>query len=134
MGNVSKRAVHLTTKASLSVSLGVLVFNNGMQHSLSELMPMVHFQVHSAMQKGWQRIDKKRMWSVDYIAQPSVKKRWKKLKREKCKKQAAFAHREDATYKSSARGIFKGPSPYAKLYHRRMADISPKYGKKRNLR
>ena len=37
-------------------------------------------------------------------------------------------------FKRADRGIFKGPSPYTKLYHGRMADVSPKYGKKRNLR
>lgn len=73
-------------EASLSVSLGVLVFNNGMNNTLSKLLPMVNMQVEPAMHLGWERIDNKRISSSDYKTQSSVKKRRKKLRREKSKK------------------------------------------------
>ena len=89
-------------EASLSVSLGVLVFNNGMDNTLSKLLPMVNMQVEPAMHLGWERIDDKRISSSDYKTQPSVKRRRKKLRREKSKKQDAFVHQEGVMYSSQS--------------------------------
>ena len=89
-------------EASLSVSLGVLVFNNGMDNTLSKLLPMVNMQVEPAMHLGWERIDNKRVSSSDYKTQPSVKKRRKKLRREKSKKQDGFVHQEGVMYSSQS--------------------------------
>ena len=87
-------------EASLSVSLGVLVFNNGMDKTLKELMLMVDLKVHSSMRVGWQHIDRKRMNTSDYKTKPSTKQCRKKLRREKSKKQDAFAHQEGVMYSS----------------------------------
>ena len=48
-------------EASLAVSLGVLVINNGIVNTLTDLMPIVNLQVHPAMLIGWVSIDLKRM-------------------------------------------------------------------------
>lgn len=89
-------------EASLAVSLGVLVFNNGVEYTLCKLMPMVNLQVFPAMRQGWQKIDCKRMGSSDYKSQPSVKKQRKKRKRQKSKKQDAFVHQEGVMYRSQS--------------------------------
>ena len=73
-------------EASLSVSLGVSVFNDGMDNPLSKHLPMVIMQIESVMHLGWERIDNKRISSSDYKTQPSVKKCRKELRREKLKK------------------------------------------------
>ena len=59
-------------EASLAVALGVLVFNNGIESTLSKLMPMINVEVQAGMIAGWQRIDGKRMSSANYKAQPAV--------------------------------------------------------------
>ena len=61
-------------KASLAVALGVLVFNNGIESTLSKLMPMINVEVQAGVIAGWQRIDGKRVSSSNYKAQPAVKK------------------------------------------------------------
>ena len=83
-------------EANLTVALGVLVFNNGIEATLSKLMPMINVEVQAGMITGWQRIDGKHMSSSDYKAQPAVKKR----RREKSKKQNGFVHKEGVMYSS----------------------------------
>lgn len=87
-------------EANLAVALGVLVFNNGIEATLSKLMPMINVEVQAGMITGRQRIDGKRMTSSDYKAQPAVKKRRKKHRREKSKKQDGFGHKEGVMYSS----------------------------------
>lgn len=89
-------------EASLAVSLGVLVFNNGMERTLSELLPMVGMQVEPDMRAYWEKIDRKRISSSDYKSQPSAKIRRKKLRREKSKKQDGFVHQEGVMYRSQS--------------------------------
>ena len=61
-------------EASLAVALGVLVFNNGIESTLSKLMPMINVEVQAGVIAGWQRIDGKRVSLSNYKAQPAVKK------------------------------------------------------------
>lgn len=62
-------------EASLAVALGVLVFNNGLETTLSKFMPLINVEVQAGMLAGWQRIDGKRVSFSNYKAQPAVKKR-----------------------------------------------------------
>ena len=89
-------------EASLAVALGVLVFNNGIENTLSKLLPIVNIAVQPAMTAEWQKIDRKRISSSDYKAQPLVKKRRKQRRREKSKKQDAFVHQEGVMYSSQS--------------------------------
>ena len=61
-------------------------------------MPMINVEVQAGMIPGWQRINGKRMSSSNYKAQPAVKERRKKHRREKSKKQDGFVHKEDVMY------------------------------------
>lgn len=87
---------------SLAASLGVLVFKNGIENTLTELMPMVNLHIHPAMLIGWENIDLKRMDSSDYKSQDSSKKHRKELMRLKSKKQNAFVHQEGVMYSSQS--------------------------------
>ena len=80
----------------------MLVFNNGMEATLSKLMPMINVEVQAGMIAGWQRIYDERMSSSNYKAQPAVKKRRKKHRREKSKKQDGFVHKEGVMYSSQS--------------------------------
>ena len=60
-------------EVSLAVALGVLVFNIGIESTLSKLMPMINVEVQAGMIAGWQRIDGKRVSSSNYTTQPAVK-------------------------------------------------------------
>ena len=87
-------------EASLAVSLGVLIFNNGLQTTLEKLMPACDVQIHPPMTAAWKRIDSERIRVSDYKARANVKGRRKKRKREKSKKQDAFVHDEGVMYSS----------------------------------
>ena len=87
-------------EASLAVALGVLVFNNGLADTVSKLLTAMDLPVNSGMLRESEMIDKKRMRESDYKADPVTKEHRKKLKRDKCKKQDAFQHREEVMYSS----------------------------------
>ena len=72
---MSSGACHQTSQqeASLAVGLGVLVFDNGMESTLSKLMPMINVEVQASMIAGRQRIDRKHMSSSNYNSQLAVK-------------------------------------------------------------
>lgn len=50
-------------EANLAVALCVLVFNNGLETTLSKLMLMVNIQVQEGMIKGWRKMDEKGIFS-----------------------------------------------------------------------
>ena len=87
-------------EASLAVSLGVLVFNNGLEDTVAKLLTAMELPVSSSMLRDLEMIDRKRMQQSDYKADPVTKQRRKKLKRDKCKKQDAFQHQEGVMYSS----------------------------------
>ena len=90
-------------ETSLAVSLGVLVFNNGIEDTVSKLLAIMDLPVHEEMHLEWKEIDSKRMKGSDYKSNPAVKQRRKKIRREKSKKQDAFVHKEGgATYSSES--------------------------------
>ena len=86
-------------EASLAVSLGVLVFNNGLEDTVAKLLTAMELPVSSSMLIDLEMIDRKRMQQSDK-ADPVTKQRRKKLKRDKCKKQDAFQHQEGVMYSS----------------------------------
>lgn len=87
-------------EASLAVSLGVLVFNNGLEDTVAKLLTAMELPVSSSMLRDLEMIDRKRMQQSDYKADPVTKQHRKKLKRDKCKKQDAFQHQEGVMYSS----------------------------------
>ena len=89
-------------ETSLAVSLGVLVFNNGMNDTAIKLLDSMVIPVHFDMQEQCKQIDAKRLVGSDYKSDPTVKKRRKKLRREKSKKQDAFVHQEGVMYSSQS--------------------------------
>ena len=60
-------------EASLALSLGVLIFNNGLQTTLEKLMPACDVQIHPPMTAAWKRIDSERIRVSDYKARANVK-------------------------------------------------------------
>ena len=70
-------------EASLAVALGVLVFNNGLEDTVSKLLTAMDLPVNSGMLRELQMIDKKRMRESDYKADPVTKKKKKKKKQKK---------------------------------------------------
>ena len=87
-------------EASLAVSLGVLVFNNGLKDTVAKLLTAMELPVSSSMLRELEMIDGKRIQQSDYKADLVTKQRRKKLKRDKCKKQDAFQHQEGVMYSS----------------------------------
>ena len=51
---------------SLSVNLGVLIFNCGMEVTYSQLLPKIGVEVTSSMKRAWREIDRKRIYGADY--------------------------------------------------------------------
>jgi hypothetical protein len=78
-------------ESSLSVNLGVLIFNCGMG-----------VMVTNHMKEAWSKIDRKRMYGGEYKERSEVKERRKRYKRIKSKKADAFLHKEGLQYKSQA--------------------------------
>ena len=89
-------------ETSLAVSLGVLVFNNGSEETISKLIELMDIPIHSDMPSQWEKIDSKRMSVSDYKTNPIVKQRRKSIRREKSKKQDAFVHQEGVMYSSQS--------------------------------
>lgn len=85
----------------LAVCLGVMIFNNGMEKTYSELMSMCSLSVEATMVSALQKIDGVRKRDADYKSKPETKKRRKENKQVKSKKQDAFRHKEGGPqYKS----------------------------------
>ena len=91
-------------ETSLAVSLGVLVFNNGMNDTVIKLLGSMDIPVHFDMKERCKQIDAKCLIGSDYKSDPTVKKRRKKkkLRREKSKKQDIFVHQEGVMYSSQS--------------------------------
>ena len=87
---------------SLSVDLGVLIFNCGMEVTYSQLLPKIGVEVTSSMKRAWREIDRKRIYGADYKERDDVKERRKRYKRKKAKKADAFLHKEGIQYQSQA--------------------------------
>lgn len=87
---------------SLSVNLGVLIFNCGMNVTYSQLLPEIGVKVTNNMKKTWMEIDKKRIYGGEYKEQGEVKERRKRYKTKKAKKADAFLHKEGTQYQSQA--------------------------------
>ena len=87
-------------ETSLAVAIGVLVFNNGLKDTIMKLCLAMDLPVHPDMLAELEKLDRKRMHESDYKADPETKKRRKKLKKDKCKKQDAFQHKEGVMYSS----------------------------------
>ena len=91
-------------EASLAVSLGVLVFNNGLKDTVAKLLTAMELPVSSSMLRELEMIDGKRIQQSDYKADLVTKQRRKKLKRDKSKKQDAFQRQEGVMY--SSQGLY----------------------------
>lgn len=89
-------------ETSLAVSLGVLVFNNGTEETISKLIVLMDTPIHPDMPSQWEKIDSKRMSESDYKTDPAVKQRRKSIRRDKSKKQDAFVHQEGVMYSSQS--------------------------------
>lgn len=85
----------------LAVCLGLMVFNNGMERTYSQLMKMCGLSVEKTMVSAWQKIDGVRQRDSDYKSKPETKNRRRENKQLKSKKQDAFKHKEGGPqYKS----------------------------------
>ena len=60
--------------------MGVLVFNNGMNDTVSKLLESMDIPVHPAMPKQWEPIDSMYLAGYDYKSEPAVKQRRKTQK------------------------------------------------------
>ena len=89
-------------ETSLQVSLGVLVFDNGMEDTEGKLLAIMDIPVSDEMHLEWKEIDSKRMKGSDYKSDPAVKQQRKRI-REKSKKQDAFVHDEGGSSYSSGK-------------------------------
>ena len=89
-------------ESSLSVNLGVLIFNCGMEVTYSQLLPKIGVTVTNHMREAWSKIDRKRMYGGEYEERSEVKERRKRYNRIKSKKDDAFLHKEGLQYKSQA--------------------------------
>ena len=67
----------------LAISLGVMIFNNGFEVTLTDLMNRLSIPVTSSMKATWQTIDKERVNSCDYKMKKAVKLSRKKRKKDK---------------------------------------------------
>lgn len=87
-------------EVSLAISLGVMLFNSGMERTLTKLMSKLNIPITNSMSAAWRSMDKNIIYFGDYKSKPETKQRRKKRKREKTKKQDAFVHKEGVQYKS----------------------------------
>ena len=89
-------------EVSVAVSLSVLVFNNGMDNAMSKVFPAMNMETNESMRHKWREIDGERVRSSDYKSNILVKKRRKRLRKEKAKQQDGFVRNEREMYKSGA--------------------------------
>lgn len=61
-------------ETSIAVSLVVLVFNNGSEETISELIELMDIPIHPDMPSQWEKIDAKHMTESDYKTNPLVKR------------------------------------------------------------
>lgn len=67
-------------ETSIAVSLVVLVFNNGSEETISELIELMDIPIHPDMPSQWEKIDAKHMTEYDYKTNPLVKRRRKSIR------------------------------------------------------
>lgn len=87
-------------EVSVAVSLSVLLFNSGIESTMTKFLPAMNMTVNGSMRSKWREIDGERIRSSDYKSIQVVKKRRKRLRREKSKKQDGFVHQEGVMYSS----------------------------------
>ena len=87
-------------ECSLAVSLGVLLFNSGMEVIYPELLSNLDVTVTPRMLKTWRKVDNARVRDGEYKEREEVKVRRRKFKKQKAKKADAFIHIEGLQYKS----------------------------------
>lgn len=101
-GMASKEVYSSPPEISLSISLGVLQFNQGFNATYAELLPTLGMQVHLPMLEAWKKIDLDRIYQADYRSSADVKQQRKAKRKSKLKRQDAFVHQEGIMYKSQA--------------------------------
>ena len=79
-GMAPKEQYTTQQETSLAVSMGVLLFNNGLNDTVHKLLESMDIPVHPDMLKQWEQIDSKRIAGSDYKSAPAVKKRTQKGK------------------------------------------------------
>lgn len=89
-------------ETSLAVSLGVCLFNSGMQWTYMNLFDKAGIEVTYPMLKKWATIDEYRVYKGNYSAREDRKQKRRMRKRAFVKKQSAFQHEEGAQYQSEA--------------------------------
>ena len=87
---------------SLAISLGVCLFNNGMQYTYSNLIEMAGIDTTYIMLQKWAKINTYRVYEGNYGASKDRRKQRKMRKRELVKKQDAIHHLESVQYQSQA--------------------------------
>ena len=99
-GLCPKEQYNSPQECSLAVSLGVLLFNSGMEVIYPELLCNLDLTVTPRMIKTWRKVDNKRVRDGEYKEREEVKVRRRKFKNQKAKKADAFIHIEGLQYKS----------------------------------
>ena len=89
-------------ETNLAMCLGVMLFNRGIQHTLSQLLPEVGLTVSNKMLEMWSKIDKDRVQGIEYKAEAETRVHRKQMKRLQSRKQDGFRHVEGEQYKSQA--------------------------------
>lgn len=79
-GIASKEQYTSQQETSIAVSLVVLVFNNGSEETISELIELMDIPIHPDMPSQWEKIDAKHMTESDYKTNPLVKRRRKSIR------------------------------------------------------
>ncbi|XP_057304114.1 uncharacterized protein LOC130641359 [Hydractinia symbiolongicarpus] len=99
---VPKEQNNSPEEISLGISLGVCIFNSGINYTLTSLFKKCSLQYTETMSNKWKAIDNERIKNAEYKNQETVKLRRKEKKRSRCKKQDAFQRQEGTQYKSGA--------------------------------
>ena len=66
-------------EVSVAVSLSVLLFNSGIESTMTKFLPAMNMTVNGSMRSKWREIDGERIRSSDYKSNQVVKKRRKRL-------------------------------------------------------
>ena len=82
----------------LALTLGVLIFTEGMEGTMTDFMPAAGLPVEPPMTAAWKTMDSHRITSADYQSTEQVKRRRNKTRRGKSKKQDAFLHEEGVMF------------------------------------
>ena len=78
-GFAPKDQFTLQIKNTLSVNLGVLIFNCRIEITYSQLLPKIGVEVTSSIKRAWREIDRKRIYGADYKERDTSERRQKKL-------------------------------------------------------